>query len=64
MPLLRERMTLCGKQNVLAKDKSDETVDILHVTTRKEPAEMENKKTKGKELDNCYDKHCTGKKEG
>jgi hypothetical protein len=30
MPLLREGMTLCGIQNVLTKDKVNETVDICY----------------------------------
>jgi len=49
MSLPRNGMTMCGIQNVLAKDKVDETVDILYVTTRKVSSEIEIKKTTGKE---------------
>jgi len=56
-------MTLCGIQDVLAKGKIHETVDILYVMTRKASSEMEIIKTSGKEWDNLYDKHCKGKKE-
>jgi hypothetical protein len=38
-------MTLCGIHNVLAKDKVDESVDILYVTIRKASSQMEIKKT-------------------
>jgi hypothetical protein len=40
MSLLRDGMT-CGIHNVLAKDKVNETVDILYVTTRKALSQME-----------------------
>ena len=49
MSLMRDRMVLCGIKNVLAKDKEDETVDLLYVTTRKASSEMKIKKTTGKE---------------
>jgi len=42
-------MTLCGIQDVLAKGKIHETVDILYVMTRKASSEMEIIKTSGKE---------------
>jgi hypothetical protein len=42
-------MSFCGIHNVLAKDKVDETVDILYVTTRKASIEIEIKKATGKE---------------
>ena len=51
MLLLRDGMTLCGIQDVLAKGKVHETVDILYVMTRKALNEMEIKKTSGKEWD-------------
>jgi hypothetical protein len=49
MSLLRDGMTLYGIHNVLAKDKVNETVDILYVTTRKASSQLEIKKTTGKE---------------
>ena len=39
---------MCGIQEVIAKGKVDETVDMLCVTTRKALSEMELKKRMGK----------------
>jgi len=44
MLLPRDGMSLCGIQNVLTKDKVDEAVDILYVTTSKVSSEIEIKK--------------------
>jgi hypothetical protein len=46
--LPRGGMTWCGIQSVLAKDKVNESFEILYVTTRKGSSEMEIKKTTGK----------------
>jgi hypothetical protein len=48
MSLLRDGTTLCGIHNVLAKDKVDEKVDILYVTTRKASSQMEIKRQRGR----------------
>jgi len=47
MLLLRDGMTLCGIQDVLAKGKVHK--QLIYVMTRKASNEMEIKKTSGKE---------------